>query len=347
MLIATELYDLGGHSRALEDVAKEVTHPVIVLTDLFHTYDRNPAQADALLRRFPQATVLVLPPGSYWEKCALLRQAVIAMNPRDILYFGHHQDPIPYVATLALTAPAKHLFHHADHNASLGCTIDGLAHIDFSATVRDVCAHQLGRPAACLPMFVPDAGRKHFAPVRGLNFSVVSSGHPAKFRREGAHALHTTVSTVLETVTGSYVHIGPLDADWLAEIRAQLAANGLDPQRFVHRGLVPSVWDELRALDAACYLGSAPVGGGRAAIEAQGCGYPLVFFKGHAEGSLLANFTLYANQELGWSDQDELRRCLHQVGAEHARLSANARRLYQESCSRPVFQRALGALLSA
>ena len=106
------------------------------------------------------------------------------------------------------------------------------------------------------------------------------------------------------------------------------------------------MWQALQGLDAACYLGSAPVGGGRAAIEAQGCGYPLVFFNGHAEDSLLANFTLYANQELGWATLDGLRRCLVQVGAEHAALSARSRHLYETSCSKPVFQRALTRLLA-
>ncbi|MBC7482955.1 MAG: hypothetical protein H7337_13885 [Rhizobacter sp.] len=346
MLIATELYELGGHSRVLEDVSKEVTHPVIVLTDLFHTYDRSPAQADALLRRFPQAAVLVLPPGSYWEKCALLRQAAIAINPRDILYFGHHQDPIPYVGTLALPAPAKHLFHHADHNASLGCTIPSLAHIDFSETLREVCAHRLERPVGWLPMFVPDAGRKVFAPVEGQRFSVVTSGHPAKFRRSGEQALQEIVATVLETITGCFFHIGPLDAEWVTAIRRALAARGLDPQRFVHLGQVPSVWETLKHLDAHCYLGSAPVGGGRAAIEAEGCGYPLVFYKGHDAGSLLANFTLYANQELGWVTLAELRERLLAVGADHARLSDCSRELYDSTCSHAVFRRELAAMLA-
>ena len=101
---------------------------------------------------------------------------------------------------------------------------------------------------------------------------------------------------------GSYFHIGPLDEAWVAELRSHLASQGLDPQRFVYRGLVPSLWAELQQLDAACYLGSAPVGGGRAAVEAQGCGYPLVFFNGQEQGSLLANYGLYADQELGWGD---------------------------------------------
>ena len=125
-------------------------------------------------------------------------------------------------------------------------------------------------------------------------------------------------------------------------VRAGLAAD-----RFVPLGQVSSVWETLKALDAACYIGSAPVGGGRAAIEAQGCGYPMVFFEGHEEDSLLANFDLYACRELGWSTFEELGDKLRAVGAGHEELSAQARRHYEEGYARPVFKRVLDSVLAS
>ena len=35
LIIATELYQMGGHSRVVEDFARELESPTIVLTDLF------------------------------------------------------------------------------------------------------------------------------------------------------------------------------------------------------------------------------------------------------------------------------------------------------------------------
>jgi SAM-dependent methyltransferase len=346
LLIATELYALGGHSRVLEDVSHEVPNPVILLTDLFHSYRDNPAAAAALKTRFAHATVIVLPPGSYWDKCKMLRRIALEMNPGHILYFGHHQDPIPYVSTLALNAPAKLFFHHGDHDASLGCTLGGVAHIDFTESLREVCARQLGCAATVLPLYVADAGRKSFAPLAGRPISVVTSGHPNKFQRRGAHALQDMVATVLTAVNGSFIHIGPLPADWVAEIRSHLATLGLNPLRFDPRGLVPSLWLELLGLDACCYLGSAPVGGGRAAIEAQGCGYPVVFFKSPEENSLLANYSLYANQRLGWSTPQELAACVQQVATEHSSYSEASRRLYDDRYSKPHFRQTVSALLA-
>jgi hypothetical protein len=154
------------------------------------------------------------------------------------------------------------------------------------------------------------------------------------------------VATVLTAVNGSFIHIGPLPADWVAEIRSHLATLGLNPLRFDPRGLVPSLWLELLGLDACCYLGSAPVGGGRAAIEAQGCGYPVVFFKSPEENSLLANYSLYANQRLGWSTPQELAACVQQVATEHSSYSEASRRLYDDRYSKPHFRQTVSALLA-
>jgi hypothetical protein len=347
LLIATELYALGGHSRVLEDVSHEAPNPVILLTDLFHSYSDNPATAAALQTRFAHATVIVLPSGSYWDKCKMLRRMALEMNPRDILYFGHHQDPIPYVSTLCLTAPAKLLIHHADHNASLGCTLADVAHVDLSEGVREVCAAHLAQPAHLLPLYVPDLGVKIFPAVQGSAFSVVTSGHPAKFARGGPLALQSLVQATLSAVQGAHHHIGPMDEAWITEIRAHLSANGIDHQRFIHHGMVPSLWSTLKTLDAAVYIGSAPSGGGRAAIEAQGCGYPVVFFDGGPASGLCTNEGLYANCELRWSTTDELVQMIISIGPVHGALSEQARRLYLDKHSRAPFQNSLRRLLRA
>jgi hypothetical protein len=345
LLIATELYALGGHTRVLEDMASELAQPTIVLTDLFQACEQDPKKVAWVKGLFPHANVLVLPAGSYWQKCEMLRRFTLALNPRGIVYFGHHQDPIPFVATLASPAPHKVFIHHGDHNPSLGCTIESLRHVDLSDGVREVCAHHLGTPPSTLPLHVEDQGAKLFGPVLGADFSVVTSGHPAKFARSGAVALQQIVQTTLATVHGKHFHIGPLEADWIAEIRAALQASGIDPSRFVHLGWVPSLWQSLKALDAAFYIGSAPLGGGRAAVEAQGCGYPIVYFENVEHSALPANHPLYASRGLKWQTTAQLAEVLLASAPRHAALSAAARALYEEGFSRLPFRRALIEML--
>lgn len=345
LLIATELYALGGHTRVLEDVARELAEPTIVLTDLFGSCEQDPQKTAWVKSLFPKANVLVLPAGSYWQKCEMLRRFTLALNPRGIVYFGHHQDPIPFVATLASAAPHKVFVHHGDHNPSLGCTIEALRHVDLSDGVREVCAAHLHTPPLTLPLHVEDQGARLFGPVQRSDCSVVTSGHPAKFARRGAVALQQIVQTTLATVGGQHFHIGPLDADWVAEIHAALQAGGTDPSRFVHLGWVPSLWQSLKALDAALYIGSAPLGGGRAAVEAQGCGYPVLYFENIEHTALPANHPLYASRELGWSTTAQLAELLAAAVPRHAALSAAARALYEEGFSRLPFRRALIEML--
>lgn len=345
LIIATELYDLGGHSRVLEEISHEMHKPVLVLTDLFRTYHRDPALLDKLRTRFGHTQLVVLPDAPLWEKCRMLRELVLRLAPRCTLYVGHHQDPIPFVATLAQPGSRRLFLHHGDHNPSLGCTIAGLTHVDFTTSLHETCAEHLDAPPVRLPLFVADQGRKVFDPVRGRAYSVATSGHPAKFARSGVHALQAIVATALGTIEGRFFHIGPLDEAWADEIRAHLATRGIAPERFVTLGLVPSVWQALKGLDAAVYIGSAPVSGGRAGIEAQGCGYPVLCFRGFEPGSLLADYSSYADPSFGWADLGELAARLAEVGDRHVDLSAAARRFYEAEFSRTRFRRVLKGLL--
>lgn len=346
LLIATELYALGGHTRVLADMAAELERPTIVLTDLFRAVEQDPKPLQALKALFPHADLRLLPPGTHWQKCAALRRLAAELNPRDIVCLGHHQDPIPFVATLLAAAPNKVFVHHGDHNPSLGCTLPGWHHVDLSDGVREICAAHLDGPVATLPLYVDDRGVKVFPAPQVEDCSAVTSGHPDKFARNGALALQQIVCTTLRTLGGEHIHIGPLPADWLGEIHAAIAAEGMDPARFVSVGWVASLWERLKTLDAALYIGSAPLGGGRAAVEAQGCGYPVLYHAAPDAVVLSTNHPLYAERALAWATPADLADRLRLGVAQHARLSAAARALYEHTFSRTQFRQALAQILA-
>jgi SAM-dependent methyltransferase len=347
LIVATELYAIGGHSRVLEDLAREVERPLIVLTDLFDSLHAEPSLLAAIRERLHPVPVEVLAPATFEAKAHTLAARAAALEPSRIFHFGHHQDPLPLVALLRYPA-AQWFVHHADHNPSLGPTLPGLGHIDCTSSLRETCAHHLARPAHRLPLHVADGGVRLWPrPVRGCDFSVATSGHAAKFVRDGAMALQSIVRAALSVIDGHFIHIGPLDDAWRDDIRAHLAAHGLDGARFIALGSVPSVWQALKDCGAAFYIGSAPVSGGRAAVEAQGCGLPVLCFTGFAPGSLLADFSSYAHLALGWRDGDELARKLRSVGERHAVLSAEARRFYEREFSHARLRESLQALHAA
>jgi len=345
LIIASEMYPVGGHSRVIADIVREVPSPIIVLTDMFWTFRTTPNRLNWLIESMGDTTIIVLPQLTPWAKCQGLYRLTQQLQPSNILYFNHHQDPIPFVGTLGHKGSRKTLVHHCDHSPSLGNTLNGVQHVDFVKEMAKTCAQHLGKDTFMLPLHVQDRGKKDFPPITGSNFSAVTSGTHIKFARTGEMSLQNIAQTVLSCIQGNFFHIGEIDHEWVAEIKSYVASVGLEPDRFVPLGQVPSVWNTLANLDAHIYIGSAPKGGGRAAIEAQGCGYPLLFFRVDDQGPALGSDSLYASKQLGWSTLAELSTLLVEVGIQHKALSLAARALYEQHYSRDEFTRVLKEIL--
>ncbi|MEI6026762.1 MAG: hypothetical protein WCT47_08740 [Betaproteobacteria bacterium] len=341
LIIATEVYQVGGHSRVIEDLMRECARPTLLLTDTFQSLQRHPHALVPWLNAFADNGFLVLKQYDPWAKARELWQIVQRLAPDEILYLQHHQDPVPFVGTLRHASSRKALVHHTDHNPSLGGTLPELAHLDFTAEVGAVCAATLQRPIDVLPLYVADGGLKAFEPRALGQFSVVTSGTEVKFKREGPLALSTLVAAALSAVQGSFFHIGPLANDWQVEIREVLSARGIAPERFQAMGPVPSLWKALGALDAHVYIGSAPIGGGRAAIEAQGCGYPLLFYRTPERDLLTAVDSVYADPAWAWSTPEELAQRLRELSPRLPEASRQARTLYDADYSIARFRQVL------
>lgn len=341
LVVATELYQVGGHTRVVNDILREAEAPVLVLTDVLGTLRKTPEHLSWILDSHPEVPVVVLSQATLWARARALAQLTQRLAPSSIVYLQHHQDPVAIVGTLGHRGSRKALVHHCDVSPSLGNTLPELVHLDFTDEQAAVCARALQHEAPVLPLYVADAPVKTFAPVQGRSFSVATAGTQIKYRREGDFALQGIARAVLQAIDGRFFHIGPLPADWADEVRAHLASQGLDGQRFVTLGPVASVWQTLAGLDAHVYLGSAPVAGGRGAIEAQGCGYPVVYHRVADRDSLLAVDSIYASPELAWGTLDELTTLLQGLPPRLPAAAARARRLYEDRFSRQRFRQVL------
>ena len=344
LVIATELYVVGGHSKVVQDILAEVESPTLVLTDVFGNYRREPAHLLRLFELFQDVNFIVLPQPTLWGMSRALLKLTQRLNPQAILYIQHHQDPIPFVGTLRHLGSRKSLVHHCDTNPSLGCTLPGVTHVDLTDELAAMCGRNLGTQPSTLPLFVPDSGCKTFPPVEGRKFAVVTAGTHIKYLRSGELALANIASRVLQSIDGDFIHIGPMDEAWQNEIRKRIQEQGLDPARFKPLGPVASLWDTLLELDAHVYLGSAPIAGGRGAVEAQGCGYPVVFHR-VADPTLPTNVdSIYADKTLCWTTLDDLSAVLSAMMPRLADLSALTRRHFEQHYSREEFRRKLGRL---
>ncbi len=339
LIIATELYRIGGHSKVVKEVARELPNAVLLLTDLFGNRFRNPADFKWIEDEYDTTQIVDLTKGTLWERAQELASHVQQLQPASIWYFNHHQDPIPFVGTLGIKGPQKVLLHHCDHNPSLGATLPDLLHVDITDTLQQACSRRLNKRTELLRLHVFDQGVKEPMSISGTDYSVVTAGRPGKFARSGALSLSQIVVTTLSTVQGRHYHIGPLDVEWQHDIVEKLLRKGLNPERFVYLGAVTSLWETLLRIDAAAYIGSAPVSGGRGAVEAQGCGLPVLPFTGFEAGSLLADFSSYANIDLGWADISSLATQLQKLGNRQRELSQRARAFYESQFSRDEFCR--------
>lgn len=330
LVVATETYDTGGHTRVIEDLCHHLERPVIVLTDLFGRVGSGALRIDHLRRQAAGASVQVLAPGSALAKTIDLMRLVAQLRPQRVLMLTHHQDAIACAALSPQRLRVPRAFiHHGDHNPSLGCTIETLHHVDLVRQTGEACTLALQRDTGYLPLHVRDQGARPWAGRTLTTASVATCGAPQKYARSGPLAYSHIVATVLSTVGGRMHHIGPLPVDWLAQIRDHLSNQGIDAGRFRAVGPVPSLWACLRELDADVYLASAPIGGGRSAIEAQGCGLPIVYFHPESlERPLLATEVYHASAP-GWAALDDLPQALRNAVLDGASQSRAARAFYE------------------
>lgn len=348
LVVATETYATGGHSRIVEDLCRHLSQPLIVLTDLFGRVGAGTLPIDHLRRAAGAAPVLVLPPGSVLAKTIDLMRTVARLRPDSIWLLTHHQDAIACAALSPRRLRIPRVFvHHADHNPSLGCTIDTLHHLDLVRQTADACGLALQRATGYLPLHVHDRGARAQPQRTPAQASVATCGAPQKYARSGPLAYPLIVATVLGAVGGMLHHIGPLPDDAVAEVRAHLVAQGIAPARFHHVGAVPSLWASLRELDADLYLTSAPLGGGRAAIEAQGCAMPIVYHDPRDSGRPLLATDVYNGAAHGWSNLAELTGALRAALADAPAQSSASRAFYEAGFSSAAFAAALQRALRA
>jgi hypothetical protein len=348
VVVASQMELQGGHSRIIEDICLAVPNPLLILTDPYNSYAEAKLELGLFSERVPDALVMVIPNIGLVNKGKELHRLCRSLDAQNIFVLTHHSDPVAFVGLSALkTNPAvrKFLVHHADHNPALGMTIDGFVHVDCTEHLREICAEQLGRPASLLPLAVSDGGLRLRKWPDRID-STVTAGSESKFQRRGELAYASIVARILSVTSGPHHHIGELPDDWVNDIRRNLADQHIDPARFAYTGSVPSLWQQLKVIDADLYVASAPVGGGRAATEAQGCGYPVAYFKNPAQPLLFQIDEVYATKDLKWANLDNLADLLRMDGGRLHSLAEVARRHYLSGYSGDAFRAALRALLA-
>jgi hypothetical protein len=344
--LATALYRLGGHTRLIEDfirLAPGYRHVVLVTKS-------SGMPAEDSLRPGTDCELHLLDEADADEK---LRSGLRILNevaPDVVVALGHPFDPVVGLLT-EIYRPAKKVHvHHADHSFSLVP-----AERDFPVAVlfpgaaealrRAGVSHVIHLPVTCTDprSSIADTAASLPAPDEG-RFTTATSGSANKFDpRAGADYLEL-LAMRYAAMGGPHIHFGPLRPDTLQQIDALLMELGRTGD-FVQIPFVPYLAAALAAVKPNLYIGSYPMGGKRASIEAMAASCPIAAWQ--QEGYHSAAEILYP-EHLRWRDLDELGAILRGFTREkqdwHAQRS---RQWFERNHSEQILRERLLEILAA
>ena len=338
VILASEIYLDGGHSRIVEDIVDLAQDKVfVVLTDYNGNYLGGKLELGQIYERLRGASIVVLPNGTHISKVLSLTNLINLVSPDKLYLLLHHADSIGYTAALAHKVDGLKTFyiHHADHNPTLGATFNYDRHLDTTKEYCQNCENNGQKNCFVIPLYVKDKGiRSGKLSDKQINFASVGSENKLIFEGPLDHAARITECLKFSQVH-KFVHVGHLQEKSLEKIRLQLLQNGIDSKRFEHITWVPSVWEALLDLNIHSLIATAPLAGGRTAIEAQGAGIPVLYYSDFVS-------SVYAIPDLHWTNHKELEIAISTVLENHSEYSKRSRKFYEKYHNKEMFKNCLG-----
>lgn len=324
IILATELYFEGGHSRIAEELIRLFPSAILILTNFFDGSSRPPKVLPNGLKDLP---MLVLPNDTAVNNIIRLNNLCKILGSR-MYHLGHHHDVVLNAAICSNIDIPVYFIHHSDHKPSLGNTIKSFIHVDIVRHIHSLCSSNLDQTPIYWPQGVKDFGRKEFHyPIRDI--VTASSGSHTKFSWCGDESYPIIIRKLLQNDVDMHFHIGSLEPFQEELILAQLSEYEIDPGRMRFIGPVESLWKALLEYPINCYIGSSLIHGLRTAIEVQGASIPIFPYLQSVELPFMLEGEHYNSEALFWSSADELCKQIHLIMLTHESASSSARKFYE------------------
>lgn len=336
LVVVSNLFIYGGHSLWVEEVVRvalAARRPVTVLfTDILGKYP-HPHSLSPRLRELG-VQVICLPGGAdsgqNYARFLAGVDTLRAVRAGTVFLFNHHEDAVAVALGALSRSVARVIFvHHADHGLCLGAATHEFVHCDGYGDHYDYCRAWLGHENYYLPVSVSDLGVRPHPPLSG-GLQTASCGSTNKFSTPYRYSYFDVIAGLIARQGITHHHIGFLLPEQVSVVRAAIAAAGGDPGCFVYHEHVESLWSFLIETAIDIYLGSFPVGGGRAVIEAMGAGVPVIIHA-TAETDSLTEVNVIAPGMHSWETPQELEDLL--AGADacwRAEQSQLGRRYFEQ-----------------
>jgi hypothetical protein len=354
VIIGTEFYRTGGHTRVAKAFCGLSKYNLIVLTDIF---GRNKGASDPAIKEiFKPFPMITLSRDSMLEKTAFIVSLLKNLRPRKIICFNHFQDPIPLVAMAAIPEGVKVFYHHCDYKPSLGASLGDFIHIDTTEVGRSICEihSEANRPIAAP---IPSETSYNFDVVfdDDLNLNTISMGHQSKYiisQYSHPSSYPHVIAEVLLQSKGKHFHIGNLTEDALAIIATVLKENDIDFERFAYLGEVPEGVRLVQNIPNPVYIPSFPIGGGLSITQMKACGVPILVKKiplpvEQMTITDIAHLELLPPNCQYWSDKVELNESLDFIKKNYREISDELKKHHLKFSSLDVFLNQIKSLISA
>jgi hypothetical protein len=335
--IASRLYETGGHTALIGDYMRAAggRPALLALTDM-DNLGAIPAKILAYLKLAP-SQIVICTEATRRGKLVWLAALLARHRPARVFLFTHPQDS----ATIAACQPTpgrRYVFvHHVDRRPSLGAFMTDAVHVDLTPFCFHCCRQQAGiADNLFLPIVAPDLGCRRFERPR-LDFrglTTASSGSADKFRLDYRPNYPEAVAALLGLTGGRHVHIGSLPSCYLKHLRATLARHRIPASRFRIIQAVPSLWRALEDLDVDLYIGSFPLRGARASVEAMGSGTPALWHVA-GEPSRFHDTHMKYPDAATWHEIADLLEIVRGIDAGWLRRQSQAARRHYEQHHRP------------
>ena len=335
-ILATVLYDSGGHTAVIRDLAAALPHPPIALW-LTMAHPSALTMKRSSVARAGMVGKTRFFPGHKALGCARQMVAALArLRPERLFLLHHPEDCIAVVVAVAARAMGTTivLLHHADRTPSVGIFLPDLTIVDLNSRCAAFTRNSLGLGSALLPLSCPDPGKRDYPFLSDGSLTTALSGSAKKVAAIASPAYPDLVTSVLLSTGGRHVHIGPLPAGMLRNISGALQKKGLSAESFVHVPKTTSLEAAFRLYSIDLMINTYPRGGAKTAVESMASGVPMLW-NSPDPGLDRMRLQMKYPQAPFWRNLDELKQLLQGIDREWLIQQSMAAREWYEQKHHP------------
>ncbi len=341
IIIGTEYYAIGGHTRVAQEFSKIEENTLIVITDAYGRTSKNLNYYRFFQDLFENNSVILLPPGNLLEKIIFLKKLIKCIKPKTAVLLTHHDDPIGVTALCGSAINKKIFHHHCDHNISLGATIKEFHHYDTTPFGKVICSHKTN--AKYLPLSYSNNNHESPHLVLAENFNSICAASSVKFNltvpsRDDFYP--KIVGYILDATSGCHYHIGVLTQEELVMIKNYLIGLGIKSDRFIYLGQVNSLVEIINNIKNPVYFVSFPTPGILAWIEVLSTGIPVFVFSNNTDALINEDLitdksfeSLIDEKAFKFSDQNSIKEYLNKLKENYFDIVTRNKQYFNENHS--------------